>query len=146
MSTLSQFHSSSNQNWRDTGDNVCLDDLHNCSYFIFIDNLFIVPLISPRDMSTPTDWLMLKIIGQCNVTSSTLWLAGKTITSVVKVWRYIITDIAAIPIGHAAILMVLSVPAFITFVILYIPTIYKFFRWSCYVILSVAIIYRTKQK
>lgn len=122
-------------------------DLHNCSYFIFIDNLFIAPLISPRDMSTPTDWIWCwKSLVSVTWRQTRYDVAGKTITSVVKVWRYVITDIAAIPVGHVVILVVLSVPAFITFVILYIPTIYNFFRWSCYVLLSVAIIYKIKLK
>ena len=63
--------------------------------------------------------LILKFITQCEV-KHIIMLLIKTITSVLKVLKYIITSIIVSPLGLAALLEEMSVSTFITVVILYL--------------------------
>ena len=63
--------------------------------------------------------LILKINSQCDVKHISTSLI-KTITPVLKILTYIITSIAAHPVGFAEIVVLMSVSTFKTAVILYI--------------------------
>lgn len=70
-------------------------------------------------MSVISNWLILKIISQCD-SKHIIVLLIKTIMWVLKVSTYIIPSIAACPIGLATVLMIMSVSTFKTAFTLYI--------------------------
>lgn len=87
-----------------------------------ICNLNIFPLISPNYIFSIKELtLKLKIIGQCDVKHNTTFPIKNT-TSVLKVFTYMITNIAMNPIRLTAILVMMSVAYFKTAVIPYIYT------------------------
>ena len=63
--------------------------------------------------------LILKIISQCVVKYIIMSLM-KSITSILKVLKYIVTSITAFPTGLAVMLVIIAVMTFKTVVILYV--------------------------
>jgi hypothetical protein len=85
----------------------------------FIGNLYSFPLISPMGILYYQGLdIMLTIVGQCHV-QRFMTLPKQTMTSALKVSKYIITSITARPIGFPLILEFMSFSTFITDIFLY---------------------------
>jgi hypothetical protein len=89
---------------------------------IIIDNLYIFLLISPINIFIINGLRLtsiLKIIWHCDV-KHIMMLPIKTMTAVMNVLTYIITSVTALPTRLPVILAMISVPTFVTSVILYL--------------------------
>ena len=88
------------------------------SLFLFISNFDIFSWSHQVILSVSRNRLIQKVIGQCDV-KHIMMLQIKTITSVLKIARYVITGITAHQIRLNVILVIMSVSTFKTDITLY---------------------------